>query len=211
MQHFVSFFFQEHLFVSRGGKLLSARSWHISCWFTLKNDIYTARACVLKHGAGNVWPGSSNSRTFGMNLNIGVQIPLSGFTSILSEKLWHFLKDIRPWVENECNWLCKVHNSKLDFTNIYSCLLYISMNIYIYIYLHANIYIHTCMLTYGWFDYVYKFIFHKYVFHYRMFLANLMIQCLSTCSRESICLLIALCLYAIIVFSVVHLRQKLPL
>ena len=61
-------------------------------------------------------------RASGMNPKIGVRVPLRS-RHFLSQKLWHFHKDIRSCVENECCCPRTVNMSNVDFTSKYTIII----------------------------------------------------------------------------------------
>ena len=81
-------------------------------------------------------PDNSNGGTFGMNRNVWGS-SLAWSRRFLYQKLLHFLKDIRSWVENECCCMCIFDISNIKYTK----------KTYIYTYMCAMMQWHDDVMT----------------------------------------------------------------
>ena len=78
------------------------------------SDIYTARATIKNMGQQMSGPDKSNGYS-ALIRRLGVRFPLRS-RLFLSEKLWHFHKNIRSCVENECCCPLTVNIWNVNFT-----------------------------------------------------------------------------------------------
>ena len=99
-------YWQTHVRVSKINAV--ARAQLIYQMLTLLQNIYTVRASVQKYGTANVWPWWTR--------RLGVRVPRRS-RQLLSRKLWHFHKNTRSCVENECCYPRTVNISNLNFTS----------------------------------------------------------------------------------------------
>ena len=91
---------------------------------------YTARVSIQQHGTANVWPWLNRLEHSAWIRRLGVQVPLRS-KHFLSQKLWHFPKNNRSCVENECCCTRTVNISNVNFTSKTSISFSVSVSIYL--------------------------------------------------------------------------------
>ena len=84
---------------------------------TLLKNIYTARASVQNMGQQMSGPDSSNGLSIRHESEGWGFESLSGRDIFCLKKLWHFHKNIRSCVENECCCPRTVNSSNVNFTS----------------------------------------------------------------------------------------------
>ena len=95
-------------------------TWPGSCDAGMRKALFTARrdsVITHTHMYINIYRHIYIARAFSMNPKVGVWVPLRS-RHFLSRKFWHFHKNTRSCVENECGCPCTANISNLTLLQI---------------------------------------------------------------------------------------------